>query len=70
MKSINSINLNLDCQNLLAYPASEKLYKLLVQYPQEIIPILDYTATHVFTNSLNENEMSSEVIIRVSFIYF
>ncbi|OXH22490.1 minichromosome maintenance protein 4 (cell division control protein 54) [Cryptococcus neoformans] len=34
-------NLNLDALNLLAYRPTKKLYHQLVNYPQEVIPIMD-----------------------------
>jgi len=34
-------NLNLDAVNLLAYPPTKKLYHQLLNYPQEVIPIMD-----------------------------
>lgn len=36
-------NLNLDAKNLLSYPSTRKLYYQLINYPQEIIPIMDHT---------------------------
>ncbi|KAL1922773.1 uncharacterized protein VTP21DRAFT_9149 [Calcarisporiella thermophila] len=41
-------NLNLDCRNLLAYSRTEKLYHQLLRYPQEIIPLMDYTLGSLF----------------------
>ncbi|KAJ2855598.1 MCM DNA helicase complex subunit [Coemansia erecta] len=40
--------LNLDAQNILAYPPSQRLYKQLVNYPEEVIPIMDYVLTELF----------------------
>ncbi|WWC92525.1 uncharacterized protein L201_007484 [Kwoniella dendrophila CBS 6074] len=34
-------NLNLDSINLLSYPPAKKLYHQLLNYPQEVIPIMD-----------------------------
>lgn len=33
--------LNMHCRHLYAYPAARALYRQLIQYPQEIIPIMD-----------------------------
>ncbi|ODV82788.1 hypothetical protein CANARDRAFT_204553 [[Candida] arabinofermentans NRRL YB-2248] len=41
MKDSGSTNLNLDTKNLLAYPLTKKLYYQLINYPQEVIPIMD-----------------------------
>lgn len=43
MKDLGTTNLNLDAANLLAYPATKKLYYQLINYPQEVIPIMDQT---------------------------
>ncbi|QPG73625.1 DNA replication licensing factor, mcm4 component [Brettanomyces nanus] len=43
MKETGSTNLNLDCRNLLAYPSTKKLYYQLINYPQEVVPIMDQT---------------------------
>ncbi|EGV65636.1 MCM DNA helicase complex subunit [Yamadazyma tenuis] len=43
MRELGLTNLNLDAKNLLAYPASRKLYYQLLNYPQEVIPIMDQT---------------------------
>lgn len=49
--------LNLDCRNLICHDA--KLYNLLTRYPQEMIPVFDYSATEVYQN-LFEDEMNEE----------
>ncbi|ANB13822.1 MCM DNA helicase complex subunit MCM4 [Sugiyamaella lignohabitans] len=41
MRILGSANLNLDAQNLLAYPATHKLYYQLINYPYELVPIMD-----------------------------
>jgi DNA replication licensing factor MCM4 len=41
-------DLNLDCQKLESYEPAKKLFKQLVQYPQEIIPLMDHVLTDVF----------------------
>lgn len=43
MRDLGTTNLNLDAANLLAYPATRKLYYQLINYPQEVIPIMDQT---------------------------
>lgn len=43
MKDLGTTNLNLDAANLLAYGATKKLYYQLINYPQEVIPIMDQT---------------------------
>lgn len=41
MRLLGLSNLNLDAVNLLAYPGTRKLYHQLINYPQEIIPLMD-----------------------------
>ncbi|KAK0469030.1 cell division control protein 54 [Desarmillaria tabescens] len=41
LRQTGETNLNLDMQNLLAYPPSKKLHGQLVKYPQEVIPAMD-----------------------------
>ncbi|CDR44658.1 CYFA0S15e01134g1_1 [Cyberlindnera fabianii] len=43
MRNLGTTNLNLDAQNLLAYPTTKKLFYQLQDYPQEVIPIMDQT---------------------------
>ena len=43
MRELSITNLNLDAKNLLAYPSTRKLYYQLLNYPQEVIPIMDQT---------------------------
>lgn len=43
MRDLGTISLSLDAANLLAYPATKKLYYQLINYPLEVIPIMDQT---------------------------
>lgn len=43
MRELGLNNLNLDAKNLLAFPSTRKLYYQLINYPQEVIPIMDQT---------------------------
>ncbi|KAJ2740641.1 MCM DNA helicase complex subunit, partial [Coemansia sp. BCRC 34301] len=40
--------LNLDAQNLKAYPLAQSLYRQLVNYPEEVVPIMDYVLTELY----------------------
>ncbi|KAJ1731757.1 MCM DNA helicase complex subunit [Coemansia sp. Benny D160-2] len=40
--------LNLDAQNIRAYPGAQKLYRQLVNYPEEVVPIMDYVLTELY----------------------
>lgn len=41
MNDLGLLTLNLDAKNLLAYPNTKKLYYQLINYPQEVVPIMD-----------------------------
>ncbi|ODV78214.1 MCM-domain-containing protein [Suhomyces tanzawaensis NRRL Y-17324] len=43
LRALGVTNLNLDARNLLAYPPTKKLFHQLINYPQEVIPIMDQT---------------------------
>lgn len=47
-------NLNLDAKNLLSYPSTRKLYYQLINYPQEIIPIMDHTIKDCLIQIIND----------------
>ncbi|KAI9502304.1 MCM DNA helicase complex subunit [Coemansia spiralis] len=40
--------LNLDAQNICAYPPAANLYKQLANYPEEVVPIMDYVLTELY----------------------
>lgn len=43
MRRLGTTNLNLNARSLLAYPKAQKLYYQLINYPHEVIPIMDQT---------------------------
>lgn len=54
MRELGMTNLNLDIRNLLAYPPASSLYRKLILYPQEIIPLMDQTIKDVMVALLVE----------------
>ncbi|KAJ1917971.1 MCM DNA helicase complex subunit [Mycoemilia scoparia] len=52
--------LNLDAQHLLAYPESFRLYRQLVSYPEEVIPIMDHVLTETYISMFPDEEYDSE----------
>ncbi|KAJ1512852.1 hypothetical protein HMI56_003436 [Coelomomyces lativittatus] len=48
MKETHTFSLNLDCTHLLAYPPSQPLYHQLLNYPHELISIMDVVITELF----------------------
>lgn len=57
MKDLGTTNLNLDAANLLAYPATRKLYYQLINYPQEVIPIMDQTVKDCLVSLFSDGAM-------------
>lgn len=54
MKDMGITNLNFDSKNLLAYPSTKKLYYQLINYPQEIVPIMDQTVKDCMISLVTE----------------
>lgn len=59
MLILGTTGLNLDLMNLKAYPATEKLYMQVQNYPQEIVPLMDQTVKDVMVD-MAENEMKKQ----------
>ena len=54
LRETGQTNLNLDAVNLLAYPPTKRLYHQLVNYPQEVIPIMDQVLRDVMIETAEE----------------
>ncbi|KAG7194743.1 DNA replication licensing factor, mcm4 component [Scheffersomyces spartinae] len=62
MHSLGLTNLNLDAKNLRAYVPTRSLYFQLINYPQEVIPIMDQSLKEtVLTIMTEENATDDEV---------
>lgn len=59
MLMLGTTGLNLDLMNLKAYPATEKLYMQVQNYPQEIVPLMDQTVKDVMVD-IAEHEMKKQ----------
>ena len=55
IRDLGLTNLNLDAKNLLSYPPTRKLYHQLINYPQEIIPIMDHTIKDCLIQIINDD---------------
>ncbi|ODV96758.1 hypothetical protein PACTADRAFT_48572 [Pachysolen tannophilus NRRL Y-2460] len=55
MRELGITNLNLDAKNLLAYPSTKKLYYQLLNYPQEVVPIMDQTIKDCMVSLVVDN---------------
>ena len=47
VRTTGQLNLAINCQHMGSYTATRKLYHQLVQYPQEIVPIMDLVGVEV-----------------------
>lgn len=54
LRETGQTNLNLDAMNLHSYPPTKKLYHQLVNYPQEVIPIMDQVLRDVMIETAEE----------------
>jgi DNA replication licensing factor MCM4 len=60
MHELGTTTLNLDMQNLRAFPPTKKFYHQLLAYPQEIIPIMDNCLKEEMLEYLNSSGASEE----------
>ncbi|KAI0046788.1 MCM-domain-containing protein [Auriscalpium vulgare] len=56
MRITGEPNLNLDAENLRAFPPSRKLHTHLVKYPQEVIPAMDQVLKDVMLELAEEDQ--------------
>ncbi|KIO11065.1 hypothetical protein M404DRAFT_994735 [Pisolithus tinctorius Marx 270] len=56
MRQTGQTNLNLDMVNLLAYPASKKLFTQLQKYPEEIVPAMDQVLKDLMLELAEEDQ--------------
>lgn len=63
MRRLGTTTLNLDARNLDAFPPSRKLYQQLINYPQEIVPLMDLCIknTLLAITSAEDSEQSPEM---------
>lgn len=54
MRETGESVLNVDAVNLLAYPPTKRLYHQLMNYPQEMVPIMDQVLKDVMTEMADE----------------
>lgn len=63
MAASNARQLNLDCQNLLAYRPSNKLHGLLVDYPAEVLPLLDFSLNEFFLDLFPDVDLKGDSLM-------
>lgn len=57
MRELGTCNLNLDTRNLLAFKQTEELYYQLLNYPQEVISIMDQTIKDCMVSLVVDNHL-------------
>ena len=62
IKESRVFNINIDCRNLLAFPATRDMYTKLVRYPQEIIPIMDLVVHQEYVALFGEESLENRRI--------
>ncbi|KAI5839163.1 MCM2/3/5 family-domain-containing protein [Morchella snyderi] len=55
MRALGTSNLNLDVRNLRSYPPTKRFFHQLLNYPQEIIPIMDTCVKDTMLEMLEED---------------
>ena len=56
------LNINIDAQNLFEFLISRPLYRQLIDYPQEIIPIMDLVVYEEFTRIFGKDSLGGQRI--------
>ncbi|EKM56691.1 uncharacterized protein PHACADRAFT_118591 [Phanerochaete carnosa HHB-10118-sp] len=60
MRQTGETNLNLDLNNLAAYPPSKKLHSQLVKYPQEVVPAMDQVLKDLMLEIAEQDQRAGE----------
>ncbi|KAI8059175.1 MCM2/3/5 family-domain-containing protein [Gongronella butleri] len=60
IRDTNASGINLDCRNLIAYSDTHKLYDQLIKYPQEIIPLMDFTITQFYQSLFEDADLQGQ----------
>lgn len=55
--------MNLDCSNLRSYQPARKLYLQLIRFPQEIVPVMDFTITDIYLATFGDADLSNKGIL-------
>ncbi len=58
-------DLNLDVAKMESFEPSKKLYKQLIQYPQEIIPLMDHVLTELFLDRFESSSLGPNQSLKV-----
>lgn len=61
MRELGTSNLNLNARNLLAFKQTEELYYQLLNYPQEVISIMDQTIKDCMVSLVVDNQLEHQL---------
>lgn len=61
LRELGTSNLNLDARNLLAFKQTEELYYQLLNYPQEVISIMDQTIKDCMVSLVVDNNLDYDL---------
>lgn len=61
MRELGTTNLNLDTKNLLAFKQTEELFHQLLNYPQEVISIMDQTIKDCMVSLVVDNNLEYDL---------
>ncbi|CCH61451.1 hypothetical protein TBLA_0E03960 [Henningerozyma blattae CBS 6284] len=61
MRNLGTCNLNLDTRNLLSFNQTEELYHQLLNYPQEVISIMDQTIKDCMVSLVVDNQLDFDL---------
>lgn len=60
MRELGVTNLNLDAKNLEACKLTQRLYRQLINYPQEVVPTMDHTIKDCMIQVTNDYNQTAE----------
>lgn len=63
MRRTAARQLNLDCQNLLYHPSAKKVHGLLIDYPAEVLPLLDFSLNEFFADTYPEDDLRGDSLM-------
>ncbi|KAH7056703.1 cell division control protein 54 [Linnemannia elongata] len=63
MRRTAARQLNLDCQNLLYHPSAKKVHSLLIDYPAEVLPLLDFSLNEFFADTYPEDDLRGDSLM-------
>ncbi|KAG0372440.1 hypothetical protein BGX24_000247 [Mortierella sp. AD032] len=63
MRRTGARQLNLDCQNLLYHQSAKKVHGLLIDYPAEVLPLLDFSLNEFFADTYPEDDLRGDSLM-------